>query len=204
MEENTYLEHSALGVSLDSGPMERASFLEPWKQSVPGSSLAVRPVEGVTQKVSEWKPVLDPVISYTLDSRPMEGTTYRERSAPGVSLDTGPTEGASCLELLEQSVLHSTLVVQQIGTVTELDSDRKPVINPVQDITPDGRPMEETTYLEHLAPGRPLDSGLRAGCCALSYRDSRFSICHQSYDRMRQIGQNIWLWHHRCTTNSRG
>ena len=45
--------------------------------------------------------MFDPVISYTLDSRPMEGTAYRERSAPGVSLDSGPTEGASCRELLE-------------------------------------------------------------------------------------------------------
>ena len=167
MEGNTYLEHSALGVSLDSGPTEGASFLEPWKQSVPGSLLAVRPVEGVTEKVSEWKPVLDPVISYTLDSRPMKGTTYRERSAPGVFLDSGRTEGASCLKLLEQSVLHSTLVVRQVGSVTELGSDWKPVINPVQDITPDGRPMEETAYLEHLALGASLDSGLRAGMSSI-------------------------------------
>ena len=82
--------------------VEGASFLEPWKQPVPGSSLAVRPVEGVTQKGSEWKLVLNPAISYTLDSRPMEGTTYQERSAPGVSLDSRPMEGASCLEPLEQ------------------------------------------------------------------------------------------------------
>ena len=58
-----------------------------------------------------WKPVLNPVLSYTLDSRLMEGDTYRERSALGVSLDSGHTEGASCLELLEQSVLSLTLVV---------------------------------------------------------------------------------------------
>ena len=54
---------------------------------------------------SEWKPVINPDISYTLDSRLMEGNTYLERSAPGVYLDSGPTEGASCLEPLEQSVL---------------------------------------------------------------------------------------------------
>ena len=35
----------------------------------------------------------------------MEGTTYLERSALGVSLDSGPKEGASCLEPLEQWVL---------------------------------------------------------------------------------------------------
>ena len=43
------------------------------------------------------------------------------------------------------------------------ESDRKPVINPVQDITPDGRPMEGITSPEHLAPGVSLDSGLKAG-----------------------------------------
>ena len=47
--------------------------------------------------------------SYTLDSRPMEGITYLERPALGVSLDSGPTEGALCPETLEQSVLDSSL-----------------------------------------------------------------------------------------------
>ena len=47
--------------------------------------------------------MINPVISYTLDSRLMEGNTYLERSAPGVYLDSGPTEGVSCLEPLEQS-----------------------------------------------------------------------------------------------------
>ena len=39
----------------------------------------------------------------------MEGITYLERSALGVSLDSRPTEGAPCLEPLEQSVLSSSL-----------------------------------------------------------------------------------------------
>ena len=135
-------------------------------QSAPSSSLAVRPVECVTEKISEWKPVINPVLSYTLDSRLMEGNTYRERSALGVSLNSGPTEGASCLELLEQSVLSLTLVVRQVEGVTKIVSDCKPVINPVQDITPDGRPMEGTTYPEHPALEVSLDSGFRAGCRA--------------------------------------
>ena len=78
-----------------------------------------------------------------------------------------PTEGASCLELLEQSLLSSTLVVRQVEGVTKIVSDCKPVINPVQDITPDGRPMEGTTYLEHPALGVSLDSGLRAGMSSI-------------------------------------
>ena len=81
-------------------PTERAPCLEPLEQSVLSSSLAVRPVEGITKKVSDWKPVINPVISYTLESQLMEGITYLECSALGVSLDSRPTEGAPSLEPL--------------------------------------------------------------------------------------------------------
>ena len=63
------------------------------------------------------------------------------------------------MEPLQQSVLNTSLVAQpEAGIMT---SDWKPVINPVQDITPDGRPMEGTAYPEHSALGVSLDSGLR-------------------------------------------
>ena len=39
--------------------------------------------------------MVNPVISYTLDSQLMEGITYLEHSALGVSLESRPTEGAS-------------------------------------------------------------------------------------------------------------
>ena len=94
MEGNTYLERSALAVSLDSGTKEGASCLEPLEQSVLSSWLAARPVEGVAENVSDWKPVINPVMSYAMDSRLMEGNTYLERSALGVSVDSGPTDGA--------------------------------------------------------------------------------------------------------------
>ena len=45
MEGNTYLEPSALGVSLDSGLMEGMSRLEPLEQSVLGALSVVRPDE---------------------------------------------------------------------------------------------------------------------------------------------------------------
>ena len=41
------------------------------------------------------------------------------------------------------------------------------MINPVQDITPDGRPIEGTTYPEHPTLGVSLDSGLRAGMSSI-------------------------------------
>ena len=78
----------------------------------------------------------NPVHNFTLDGRLREGNTYLERLALGVSLDSGLTEGTSCLEPLEQSVLSSSLVARPIEGITEKVSDWKPVINPVQDITP--------------------------------------------------------------------
>ena len=162
MEGNTYRESSALGVSLDSGPMEGASCLELVEQSVLSSTLAVRQVEGVTKLVSDWKPVINPVQDITPDGRPMEGTAYPEHLAPGASLDSGLRAGMSSWEPLQQSVCNMSLVARpQIEIRT---SDCKPVINPVQDINPDGRPMEGTTYPEHPALGVSLDSG--RGCRA--------------------------------------
>ena len=128
MEGITHLEHLALRVSLDSGPMEGTSCLEPLEQSILQSSWIALPCNGVIKQKSEWKPVITPASSHTLDSRPMEGITYLERPALGVSLDSGPTEGAPCLEPLEQSVLSSSLAAQPVEGVAEKVSDRKPVI----------------------------------------------------------------------------
>ena len=82
-EGNTYLEHSAAGVSLDSGLMEGMSCLEPLKQSIIHSPFVARPSICVMEVISEWKPVIHPVHSYTLDGRLREGNTYLERSALG-------------------------------------------------------------------------------------------------------------------------
>ena len=93
----------------------------------------------------------------------MDGITYLERPALGVSLDSGPTEGAPCLEPLEESVLSSSLAVRPVEGITKKVSDRRPVINPVQNINPYGRPMERITYPEHLALGVSLDSRFSMG-----------------------------------------
>ena len=138
--------------------MEGTSCLEPLEQSILQSSWIARPCNGVIKQKSEWKPVITPAGSYTLDSRPMEGITYLERLALGVSLDSGPTEGASCPEPLEQSVLDSSLAAQPVGCVIENVSDWKPVINPVISYTLDSRLMEGITYLECSALGVSLDS----------------------------------------------
>ena len=144
--------------------------------------------------------MINPVISYTLDSQLMEGTTYLERSALGVSLDSGPTEGASCLEPLEQWVFSSSLAARPVAGVAEKGLDWKPVIQPVQDSTPDGQPMEGTTYLEHSAAGVSLDSGLMEG---MSYTEplEQSVLGECSVRQTRQTRQSVLLWRHRRITN---
>ena len=71
------------------------------------SSLAARPVEGVVEKVSDRKPVINPVQDITPEGRPMEGTTYPEHSALGVSLDSGLRAGMSSIEPVLHSVLNT-------------------------------------------------------------------------------------------------
>ena len=89
-EGNTYLEHSAPGVSLDSGLMEG---MEPLEQSVLNTLLVARPREASTERISDWEPVTYPAPDATLDGRLREGNTYLEHSAPVVSLDSGLMEG---------------------------------------------------------------------------------------------------------------
>ena len=56
-----------------------------------------------------------------------------------------------------------SLAERPVAGVVEKGLDWKPVIQPVQDSTPDGQPMERSTYLEHLALGVSLESGLMEG-----------------------------------------
>ena len=164
-EGNTYLEHSAPVVSLDSGLMEGMSCLEPLEQSILHSLLVARPSICVMEERSEWKPVINPVHCFTLDGRLREGNTYLERSTLGVSLDSGLTEGAFCQEPLEQSVLSLPLVARHIEGITEKVPEAGD--KPGSGHYPDGRPMEGTAYPEHSALGVSVDSGLRAGMSSL-------------------------------------
>ena len=123
-----------------------------------------------------WKPVITPASSYTPDSRPMEGITYLWRPALGVSLDSGPTEGAPCLEPLEQSVRSSSLAVWPVEGVMEKVSDWKPVVNPVISYTLDSQLMEGITYLERSALGCFWTVDLRRGGHVWNHWSSRFSV----------------------------
>ena len=163
MEGTTYLEHSALGVSLDSGLMEGMLSPEPVEQSVLNTLWVARPGRGITEETSDWEPVAHPVPDTTLDGRLMEGTTYLGRLILGVALDSGLMEGTSSPEPLEQSVRNTLSAAQPEEGTTEETSDWHPVAHPFPKITLDGRFMEGTTYLEHSVLGVSLDSGLMEG-----------------------------------------
>ena len=72
----------------------------------PEPSLGGRFVE----RISDGEPTACQVPDTTLDSQLKEGITYLEHLALGVSLDSGPMEGTSCLEPLEQSILQSSWI----------------------------------------------------------------------------------------------
>ena len=163
MKGTTYLEHSALGVSLDSGLRVGMSSVEPVRQSVLNTLLVARPEAGLTKETTDWEPVAHPVLSTTLDGRLREGNTYPEHSALGVSLESGLMEGMSCLELFEQSVPNTRSVAQPGGGIIKEFANWDAVAHPVPDINLDGRPMEGNTYLEPSALGVSLDSGLMEG-----------------------------------------
>ena len=129
MEGTTYLENSVLGVSLDSGLMEGTWSLEPLKQSVLNNTLsAARPEEEITEELSDRELVALPVPDITLDGRPMEGTTYLEHSALGVSLDSGLMAGMSRLEPFKQSVLSTLLVARPVEVLTETNTTERPAL----------------------------------------------------------------------------
>ena len=60
---------------------------------------------GRGDRISDGEPTARQVPDTTLDSQLMEGITHLEHLALRVSLDSGPMEGTSCLEPLEQSIL---------------------------------------------------------------------------------------------------
>ena len=113
---------------------------------------------GLERKISDWEPEASPVPDANLDSRLMEGITNLEHSASGVSLDSGPMEGMLCPEPSEQSVPNSCLVARAIEGVAEEVLNHKPMINPVQDSTPDGQLREGMSCTDRLE-----QSVLRAG-----------------------------------------
>ena len=74
----------------------------------PESSLS----DGLVERISDGEPAARQVPDTALDSRPMEGTTYLEQPALGVSLDSGLRAGMSSIEPTRQSVLNMLSVIR--------------------------------------------------------------------------------------------
>ena len=82
------------------------------------------------KETTDWEPVSLPVPSTTLDGRLMEGNTYPEHSALGVSLDSGLMEG------------NTRSVTRPDGGSRKELANWDVVAHPVPDINLDGRPMD--------------------------------------------------------------
>ena len=167
-EGNTYLEHSAPGVSLDSGLMEGMSRLEPLEQLVHNTLLVERPSEASMERISDWEPVTYPAPDATLDGQLREGNTYLEHPALGVSLDSGLMEGMSSLEPLRQSVFNT-----QIGSRWHIRFRALPWTVDL------GRGI--LTWSIRLW-GCPWTVDSWRGCCIWNYSSSRFLIRGRSHD----------------------
>ena len=162
MEGTTYLEHSVIGVSLDSGLMAGMSSLEPLQQSVLNTLLVARPEKVLwrsSQIGSRWR--------FRFRTLPWTVDLWRGLHTWSIRLwgclDSGLMVGMSRLEPFEQSVLNTLLVARPGDGITKEIADWEPVAHPVPGTSLDGRPIEGTTNLEHSVLVGSLDSGLMAG-----------------------------------------
>ena len=72
----------------------------------PESSLG----DGLVERILDGEHDRFRTLPWTVDLG--RGNTYLEHPDLGVSLDSGPMEGMSCLQPLEQSILHSSWIAQ--------------------------------------------------------------------------------------------
>ena len=130
MEGTTYLEHSALGVSLNSGLMAGMLRLESFEQSVLRTLLVARWVEVLTETDTPERSTLASQVDYghsnlELSARPM----LDPNQAGNAEFDTDPSE-------------HSALMTNVDFGFMQLDARSCPLGN----VALGRRPMEEITY----------------------------------------------------------
>ena len=140
---------SGSGVSLDSELMEGIT------RSV------TRPDGGSIREFAKWNAMAHPVPDINLDGRPMEGNTYLEPSALGVSLNSGLMEGLLCLEPLEQSVLGALSVIR----LDETDRPERPALasqmhHKQSCFQSSARPMLDPNIVNHTDVNDDIDTDL--------------------------------------------
>ena len=143
------------------------------------SSLAARPAEGITKKVSDWEPVINPVQDNTPDGQPMEDTTYLEHSALEVSLDSELMEGMSRTEPLEQSVLGAWAVMR----LEETDTPERPALasqtyHEQACLTLSARPILDTAIAIDTDVNADINTDLPENSAPMMNTDSRLLKCN--------------------------
>ena len=102
--------------------------MELFEQSVLNTRSVARPGDGIMKEFADRDTVAHPVPDINLDGRPMEGTTYLEPSALGVSLDSGLMARMSRPEPLKYSVLGMLFVARPVEALTETDTPERPAL----------------------------------------------------------------------------
>ena len=135
------------------------------------------------KEFADWDAVAHPVPDINLDGRPMEGTTYLEHLALGVSLDSGLMEGMSSPEPLRQSVLGTLLVARPVEALTETDTPERPALAPQVNyghskLKSSARPMLDPDQVDHADVNADVNTdlpensapmmNLAIGCAVLS------------------------------------
>ena len=157
MEGTTYLEHSVLGVSLDSGLMAGMSHLEPFEQSVLGTWLVAQPVEVLTETDMPERSALASQVDYGHSKLELSARPILDINQDGnTEMDTDPSERSALATHVDFGLLH-------------VESLSRPNVN----VALDRRPMEGITaplpiessglalaqdrgHMEYSARSRPL------------------------------------------------
>ena len=155
--------------------MEGMSQLELIEQSVPITRSVARPGGGSMKELTNWDAVSHPVLDVNLDGRPMEGTTYLEHSAPGVSLDSGLMDGMSRPELLEQSVLGALSVVRPQETDTPEPQALASQVNHGQShLKSSAQPMSDPDQVNNADVNADVDTDLPDNSAPMMNSNLRF------------------------------
>ena len=150
----TYLERLAPAVHLDNRPTE-GKVIGPLALWVLNYAKLADQRTDSHRATGFWQPELDPTINRNLDSRPMVGTTYLERPAPAVYLDSRPTEGKVRSKQREWKLENVTLIPTPMTApawlcVESPRSSRRKVISKIEMIRPENAPPMEDPIVRQM------------------------------------------------------
>ena len=200
MEGTTYLEHSALRVSLDSGLMAGMLRLEPFEQSVLSTLLVARPVEVLTEMDTPERSALASQVDYghsnsELSARPMLDTNQAGSAELDPSEHSAPMANGRHVEHLPSSGPLEHSVLEAKWRNDNLNSSNEPQFG--SDLGQSSLELEDAIRREVL---RSRSMGRVSACdvngLLLSPENVFWVIrkCLWMKSARRAYGSGVWLW----------